>query len=31
MMPRQELTHRLPPACAPAMVTWADDGTSEEP
>ncbi|AZG13414.1 barstar family protein [Cupriavidus pauculus] len=29
MMPRQDLTHRLPPACAPVMVTWADDGTNE--
>ena len=29
MMPRQDLTHPLPPACAPVMATWADDGTKE--
>ncbi|HBD33634.1 MAG TPA: ribonuclease inhibitor, partial [Cupriavidus sp.] len=26
MMPRQDLPHRLPPACAPAMVACDDNG-----
>jgi hypothetical protein len=29
MMPRQDLPHRLPPACAPAMVACDDNGTNE--
>ncbi|PWK36262.1 barstar family protein [Cupriavidus plantarum] len=29
MMPRQELTHGLPPACAPIVVPGSEDGTNE--